>query len=71
MKDVRAIKNCLPQLILANLTLQMKEFIEKAWSEKQKDHSISQQYITKMGKGVPKSWQSAFMRRVSHNNPIT
>ena len=42
--------------MLTNLTLQTKEFIDKAWSEKQKDSPISQKYITKNGKGVTKSW---------------
>ena len=54
MEDVRAMKKVFTSVtftpILANLTLQTKESIEEAWSEKRKDRSISQQYIAKMGK---------------------
>ena len=39
---------------LNNLTLWTKESIEKTWSERQNDHSISQQYIAKMGKRCSK-----------------
>ena len=54
MEDVRAMKKVFTTAtltpILTNLTLRTKESIEKVWSEKRNDRSISQQYIAKMGK---------------------
>ena len=54
MEDVRAMKKVFTTTtlkpILTNLTMRMKEAIEKNWIGKCNDRLISQQYIAKMGK---------------------